>query len=100
MLKDGSVPHNDDPCFKANLPLCELMLMNRLAASIIIGLNGLAIGFAADAGRLKWENADGYRVAALSVPATGKPGFTLLAGSETGVHFTNVLSQSRILLNL
>src|SRR5262245_23596647 len=100
MLTDDLVRHSSDACFKANLPLREIVVMKRVAASIIIGLNGLAIGLAADAGRLKWQDAEGYRVAALSVPATGKPGFALLTASETGVHFTNVLSQSRSLLNL
>ena len=84
---------------KPTLPPGELMLMNRLAAAIITYLTGLAIGLAADVGKLQWKQADGYRIAVLSVAAKGKPGFTLLAPNETNIRFTNSLSESRALLN-
>lgn len=46
-----------------------------------------------------WQTGTGFRSGALSVPATGKAGFTLLPAGQTGVSFTNVLSQERSLTN-
>ncbi len=54
-----------------------------------------AIAFSAAAADLDWQNRPGYRFAPLSVPKAGKPGFTLMAPDQTGVHFTNVLSETR-----
>lgn len=75
------------------------MVISKTTASFIICLTGLAIGLAADVGKLEWKQADGYRIAALPVTAKGQPGFTLLAPNETNVRFTNSLSESRALLN-
>jgi enediyne biosynthesis protein E4 len=52
----------------------------------------------------EWSAAPNFRARALAVPANGKPGFTLMAGTRTGVSFTNVLSlhrqlRSHVLLN-
>jgi hypothetical protein len=44
---------------------------------------------------LKWEVMQSGRRAALTVPGQGKAGFTLMPASETGVHFTNVLTDAR-----
>jgi len=44
---------------------------------------------------LKWEITPYGRRAQLTVPAQGKPGFTLVPATETSVHFTNVLSDAR-----
>src|SRR5690348_16737107 len=44
---------------------------------------------------LKWEITPYGRRAQLTVPAQGKPGFTLVPATETGVRFTNVLSDAR-----
>lgn len=44
---------------------------------------------------LKWVQREGYREAELTVPATGRTGFTLLGPAETGVFFTNTLSYAR-----
>ena len=41
-----------------------------------------------------WERGAGYQSRALAVPAEGKVGFTRLAGAETGVVFTNILSDA------
>jgi hypothetical protein len=46
----------------------------------------------------------GARSAALAVPASGKTGFTLLAAAQTGIQFTNTLSEwegasNRVLFN-
>ncbi|MCX6902986.1 MAG: VCBS repeat-containing protein, partial [Verrucomicrobia bacterium] len=48
---------------------------------------------------LSWEQHEGYRVARLHVPATGRTGFTLLTPEQTGVFFTNQLSYQRSLTN-
>jgi hypothetical protein len=44
---------------------------------------------------LKWEPIAEGRTAALKVPTSGKSGFTLLPPEQTGVTFTNVLSEAR-----
>src|SRR5881296_1344134 len=41
---------------------------------------------------LEWKPADGYRVADLSVPASGKTGFSQVSPDRTGVRFTNSLN--------
>ena len=46
-----------------------------------------------------WEQREGYRVARLEVPTTGRAGFTLLTPEQTGVLFTNQLSWERGLAN-
>lgn len=51
------------------------------------------------AGVLQWETGDGYRVARLPSPAKMKTGFTLQPPSTTGLLFTNVLPESRIMAN-
>jgi enediyne biosynthesis protein E4 len=47
---------------------------------------------------LHWETGAGFRRVPLSLPANGKPGFTLM-GPSTGILFTNHLPQSRWLTN-
>ena len=48
---------------------------------------------------LDWQPGQGYRSAALAVPAQGQAGFTLLSPADTGVAFTNVLAEERYLTN-
>lgn len=48
---------------------------------------------------LQWETHPGYRVAGLSVASSGTVGFKALAGAETGIRFTNTLTQARALAN-
>ncbi|MHB9005810.1 MAG: FG-GAP-like repeat-containing protein [Limisphaerales bacterium] len=48
---------------------------------------------------LKWQERSGYRVAPLSVPATGRSGFTRLRPHATGIAFTNALAEGRSLTN-
>ena len=48
---------------------------------------------------LAWEAHDGYRMARLQVPATGRTGFTLMSPEQTGLFFTNQLSYERSLTN-
>ena len=44
-----------------------------------------------------WQNGTGYRRAKLEPNGAGKDGFTLMPGEETGVLFTNFLSEQRTL---
>ena len=48
---------------------------------------------------LSWEQGPGYRAAAVDLPPGGKPGFTLLPSSQTGINFVNVLPEQRHLTN-
>ncbi len=48
---------------------------------------------------LVWETGDGFRAAALPVFERGRAGFTLLAASETGIAFANMLPESRFVTN-
>jgi enediyne biosynthesis protein E4 len=48
---------------------------------------------------LAWQTNAGGRAAPLVVPTAGKTGFTLLRGSQTGIHFTNVLDDRLIMAN-
>ncbi|MGD0537181.1 MAG: CRTAC1 family protein [Verrucomicrobiota bacterium] len=58
----------------------------------------LALGVGA-APVLTWENEPGGRSAALTIPAQGKTGFTLLRAADTGITFTNRVSDSRSMTN-
>lgn len=49
----------------------------------------------APAPELKWEVSAQGRRAKLAVPSQGQPGFTLMPANETGVRFTNVLTDAR-----
>jgi len=60
--------------------------------------------FSLNAGGFSPESGQGYRCIPLRVPATGHAGFTLLDPSQTGIDFTNTLSdqdaaQNQIRLN-
>ncbi|MHB9005945.1 MAG: FG-GAP-like repeat-containing protein [Limisphaerales bacterium] len=46
-----------------------------------------------------WESGAGFRHRALTVPTTGKPGFTRLEGALTGLQFTNRLENERGITN-
>jgi len=43
----------------------------------------------------EWKSGSGYRSAELTVPRNGKTGFTQLTPAQTGIHFTNVLSDDK-----
>ncbi|OLD42899.1 MAG: hypothetical protein AUI63_08275 [Gemmatimonadetes bacterium 13_1_40CM_2_60_3] len=58
---------------------------------------GAGLAFAAN--DLKWEAAEGYRVARLPVPATGRSGFVLMPSETTGIRFTNSLPETRAMIN-
>ncbi len=56
---------------------------------------GVAVGLtclSARATEREWASGDGCRSTALTLPAAGRAGFTLLPANATGVQFTNVLS--------
>jgi hypothetical protein len=55
----------------------------------------LLLAFASHGAGLQWTDLRQGRSAALSVPRQGKPGFTLLSPNETGVRFTNSLSDAK-----
>jgi hypothetical protein len=60
----------------------------------------LAWVWGALAERLEWQQADGFSMARLPVPATGKIGFTLMSSTVTGITFTNSLPAERAMTNL
>ena len=72
----------------------------RIALAVWVAVVALAVsGRAVD-----WQQGSGFRRAALSVPQNGKPGFTRLPSSATGILFTNFISvghykTNQILLN-
>jgi hypothetical protein len=57
---------------------------------------GLA-AIASAAPALSWESGSGYRRAKLEPIGTGQDGFTLLSPAQTGIQFTNLLSEDRAL---
>jgi enediyne biosynthesis protein E4 len=66
-----------------------LALLTFLSAALLPGI----------AANLVWEQRDGYKVAPVSVPSEGRTGFTRLTPAQTGIHFTNLLSEARMLAN-
>src|SRR5689334_7493052 len=55
----------------------------------------LALAFTVSSAPQNWEAKEGYRVAKLQVPASGRTGFTLLTPGDTGIIFTNQLGYDR-----
>src|SRR5437588_7633308 len=62
-------------------------------------LAGLAALTARASTNLVWQAGNGFRFAALSVSTNGHSGFTLLNASQTGITFSNVLSDASIATN-
>src|SRR6185437_15065806 len=56
--------------------------------------------FSTDAEPLNWQKAEGFRTAILSVPASGRTGFSLLTPEATGIHFTTTMPASRAITNV
>jgi enediyne biosynthesis protein E4 len=44
----------------------------------------------------KWQEANGYRWASLDVPQDGKTGFTLVAAEQSGILWTNSISEGTV----
>jgi hypothetical protein len=68
----------------------QLIRASALASIVILTANAMA---------LDWENIPGGRGAILPAQAGGKPGFTRMPPSQTGVTFSNVLSLDRYITN-
>lgn len=47
----------------------------------------------------EWHAAEGFRYQEVLIPAAHRIGFTLLAGRDSGIHFTNLLGEERSLTN-
>lgn len=67
-----------------------------IAVFLLLALRSPIAG-AAEA--LEWKRSDHFRSAALTVPAEGKPGFTMLPPGATGIAFTNAIARSRYTTN-
>src|SRR6266404_9126224 len=83
--------NGNTPPAKAGTPYPGLC--NRLwsiALSVLVSLQALGADY-------QWENGPGFRRAKLQPVGAGKDGFTLLPGEQTGVLFTNFLSEQRAL---
>ncbi len=65
---------------------------------LVLLLLGLGIPGRAAEG-LRWAGGDGFRHAAAAPAGTGRPGFTLLPGADTGLTFTNALAGDAYLTN-
>ena len=56
----------------------------------------LLAGFSGLANALEWQEADGHRLAKLTLPEQGQPGFTQLATPALGLQFTNTVSRAAL----
>lgn len=70
---------------------CARRFASRLAALLAVSAPVLAA--------LEWQAGQGFRSAAVLTPAGGRPGFTLLGPSATGIAFTNHLAEARWITN-
>src|SRR5436853_5306695 len=66
---------------------------------LLLRFVALLCTFCISAAALDWSARTNFRVAALSIPTTGKTGFTLLPTNLTGITFTNILTPERHLTN-
>src|ERR1041385_506539 len=65
----------------------------------LAGLCRIAVGatlIGARAVAAEWHQADGYRWMELSLPQTGKTGFTQMPSAQTGIAFSNRLSEAQM----
>lgn len=65
--------------------------------ALVLGVT--VVGFAVSARSIEWQQGPGFRRAAVSVLQGGKPGFTSLPSSATGIQFTNFISVERYKTN-
>ena len=67
---------------------------------LLLALLGLvSIGFTSGGAQLNWQTEASYRWSELAVPRNGKSGFERLNASDTGIFFTNLLSDDHSLTN-
>src|SRR5205814_5876273 len=92
----GSVPAALLPVAAQAVSRSRSWVESTLAAGLIV-----LLGFCWSAGAagLEWQTIAAGRVARLAVPAKGNPGFTLLSGPQTGIHFTNTLDDRLVMEN-
>jgi len=65
----------------------------------VIGSLGIPVSAAAPSIQTAWHDAQGYRWRELKIAPTGHTGFTRLSGDETGLVFTNTLTELAGALN-
>ena len=63
---------------------------------MLLPLGLLAARFIGLANGLEWREADGHRLARLTLPGQGRPGFTALPTSTLGLQFTNRVSRAAL----
>lgn len=73
----------------------NLRRLSPIAQPLVSFLPQLAAVFLT-ASSLGWEGGNGLRWSTLNVPASGKTGFTLLAPTETGILWTNIISEDSV----
>ena len=73
--------------------------MSLRVAFLLLALISFYEGRSAALPNLTWRTESGFRVADLSFPLQGRAGFTLLASPETGIAFTNYLSEATVAKN-
>src|SRR6266853_4465505 len=70
------------------------------AQALLIPLFGLlAVRSSPPIRAAEWEQGPGYRSLKLSLPNSGKPGFTLLSPATTGIWFSNAIPESVYMTN-
>jgi hypothetical protein len=72
---------------------------NHLAVLPGVALCGMLLVAPATLPAIEWQSGPGFRYADLPAQSGGRTGFTLLSGKETGILFTNLLSEERGLTN-
>lgn len=65
--------------------------MNRVVGLLCLVASSLVLCCAGRA--QEWHSEDGFRWMALNVPTAGKIGFNLMSSDQTGIRFTNTLSE-------
>src|SRR5438093_11133585 len=76
-----------------------MALTNRTIWTALLVGGTATSAFSAQSNSFNWQKADGYRLATLPVPASGKPGCRLLPSAVTGISFTNTLTEERAMAN-
>lgn len=66
---------------------------------MILIIAGSFVLYATDALSLDLKNGDGFRHANLSIPRGGQPGFTFIPPSQSGITFSNLLSNETVANN-
>jgi len=68
----------------------QFLMLGRIG--LFAFLSCISLGFVPPLTALEWKAGRGYRWAELAAPKSGQTGFTQLAGEQTGIAFTNYLS--------